>query len=318
MSETEKPETPTARPAMRRRLGTLVAVIVAAIVIAAAVAFSLSPDHSWMASIRDHDQDGYPDAEDAFPFDASEWNDTDSDGYGDNSDAFPDNATEWLDSDRDGVGDRSDDFPYDEDETMDSDGDGIGDNGDAFPSESSQWSDLDGDGYGDNLTGLRPDLFKYDPTEWNDTDGDGHGDNSDAYPEDPDRWELPTVTTPTATYSRQTINGGQKINIVSITRTDVPWDDIRVQLSDGTNFAEWDAVTADLDGGMAITAHYGSLSLGAILVFCNVTDLAGNGLVNGADFFTLTGPFSAGTTYTASLMYTVTSEMIGTGIYFTG
>ena len=35
---------------------------------------------------RDSDEDGYPDRNDDFPNDASEWNDADEDGLGDNSD----------------------------------------------------------------------------------------------------------------------------------------------------------------------------------------------------------------------------------------
>src|SRR4030066_1464005 len=57
-----------------------------------------------------------------------------------------------------------------------------------------------------------------------------------------------STTTPAATYSKTTATNGQKISILSITKTDVPWDDVKGQLSDGTNFAEWDTVTTDLDG----------------------------------------------------------------------
>lgn len=62
---------------------------------------------------KDTDGDGYPDNEDAFPNDNTEWSDTDKDGYGDNSDKFPTDKTEWLDTDRDTYGDNIDDFPTD-------------------------------------------------------------------------------------------------------------------------------------------------------------------------------------------------------------
>lgn len=64
--------------------------------------------------VVDTDGDGYPDDEDAFPDDVTEWSDLDGDGYGDtHSDAFINDASEWLDSDGDGVGNNSDAYPDD-------------------------------------------------------------------------------------------------------------------------------------------------------------------------------------------------------------
>ena len=64
----------------------------------------------------DSDNDRYYDYEDAFPYDATQWNDIDGDGYGDNPggnnpDAFPEDYREWVDSDGDGFGDNSDQCP---------------------------------------------------------------------------------------------------------------------------------------------------------------------------------------------------------------
>jgi len=131
-------------------------------------------------------------------------------------------------------------------------------------------------------------------------------------------------TTPTATYSKSPILNGQQINIVSITRADVSWDLIKVQLTDGTNFAEWDLDAADLDGGSAVTANYSTKATMTPLEVCLlVTDVGGNGLLSGTDYFKVftyggaTG-FSNGVTYTAVLIYTETGEKIGNGISFTG
>jgi hypothetical protein len=63
--------------------------------------------------VRDTDEDGVEDSEDAFPFDPNESVDSDDDGIGDGSDAFLFNSNEWADSDGDGVGDNADFFPYD-------------------------------------------------------------------------------------------------------------------------------------------------------------------------------------------------------------
>ncbi|MFY0656345.1 MAG: collagenase [Neptunomonas phycophila] len=187
----------------------------------------------------DSDGDGYPDDEDAFPNDPTEWEDTDGDGvgnngdvfpndpnewadsdedgYGDNSDAFPNDPTEWADSDGDGTGDNADAFPNDATETTDTDGDGVGDNADVFPNDSTEWADSDGDGYGDN-----GDAFPNDSTEWVDTDGDGYGDNSDAYPNDATKWEQDTstgggTTTPvTQPATAEKSSGGGSFGFLSI------------------------------------------------------------------------------------------------------
>lgn len=50
----------------------------------------------------DLDADGHDDQQDAFPDNASEWEDTDGDGHGDNSDAYPNDRTRWEDYPGDG------------------------------------------------------------------------------------------------------------------------------------------------------------------------------------------------------------------------
>ncbi|MCK5559980.1 MAG: right-handed parallel beta-helix repeat-containing protein, partial [Thermoplasmata archaeon] len=147
-------------------------------------------------AIDDYDGDGVVDAQDAFPYDPTQWADTDGDGLGDNQtgnnpdpdidndgvlnaqDLFPYNNNEWNDTDYDGIGDNSD---------PDIDGDGWLNGADAFPYNSTEWSDTDSDSIGDNtdpdidgdnvLNGL--DAFPYNNNEWNDTDSDNIGDNSD-------------------------------------------------------------------------------------------------------------------------------------------
>ena len=109
---------------------------------------------SYLATIKDSDNDDVVDSLDAFPFDSSEALDIDGDGIGNNAD---------LDDDGDGIEDGADAFPLDGTESLDSDGDGIGNNSDAdddndgiedgadvFPLDSSQWADEDGDGIGDH------------------------------------------------------------------------------------------------------------------------------------------------------------------------
>src|SRR3989339_2766 len=69
----------------------------------------------------DDDNDGYPDTEDVFSTNNSEWIDSDSDGTGNNAD---------TDDDNDGVLDEVDEMPIDYNETLDTDLDGIGNNAD--------------------------------------------------------------------------------------------------------------------------------------------------------------------------------------------
>ena len=149
---------------------------------------------------RDIDGDGYSDAGEPFPADATQWSDSDADGCGDNPagnnpDLFPDDSSQCGDRDGDGYGD----YP-------------VGENGDWFPDEITQWYDFDVDGYGDNFGNAswvfdrnqswpgtyveyahEPDLC---PTTYgqmdgettrgcSDTDGDGISDNLDAFPDDP-------------------------------------------------------------------------------------------------------------------------------------
>ena len=160
-------------------------------------------------SQKDTDGDGYNDAVDAFPYDATQYSDMDGDGYGDNAtgnnpDAFPTDATQWSDADGDGYGDNAsgnspDAFPFDPTQWSDTDGDGYGDNAsgnspDAWPADSTQWADSDGDGFGDNPSGTNGDAFPTDSTQWADSDGDGYGDNPagttpDVFPNDATQWE---------------------------------------------------------------------------------------------------------------------------------
>ncbi len=170
----------------------------------------------FISSFLDTDGDGYPDDEDDYPNDPTEWWDTDGDGVGDNADQN-DDGDEYYDDE--------DDFPRDPDEYIDTDGDGIGDNedldddddgildiNDALPLDDKDWLDYDLDGIGDSVdddddNDLVPDdrdAFPYDEYEHFDHDGDGKGnsvdldddgdgtpDEDDYYPLDGTRWEDP-------------------------------------------------------------------------------------------------------------------------------
>jgi len=131
-----------------------------------------------------------------------------------------------------------------------------------------------------------------------------------------------STQTPAATYQKNTIANGQKITIVSITKTDVPWDDVKIQMSDGTNIAEWSPTKAFQSSTLGHN-YSTSAALTGLTVCLWIYDVSGNGFVNGADFFTVftyggaTG-FTSDTQYSAVLLYEPSGERCGQAITFTG
>jgi flagellin-like protein len=129
-----------------------------------------------------------------------------------------------------------------------------------------------------------------------------------------------STQTPAATYQKTTITNGQKITIVSITKTDVPWDDVTIQVSDGTTIQAWTPTKATQMTTNAVALGAKALGTG-LTVSVNLTDVSGNGFVSGTDYFTIqatTGSFASTTQYTAVLLYEPSGERCGQPISFTG
>jgi len=131
-----------------------------------------------------------------------------------------------------------------------------------------------------------------------------------------------STQTPAIIYQKSTIANGQKITIVAITKTDVPWDDVKIQVSDGTNIAEWSPTMAFQS--TTVGHNYStSTALTGLTVCLWIYDLSGNGYASGTDFFTIftyggaTG-FSSSTQYSAVLLYEPSGERCGQPITFTG
>jgi len=126
--------------------------------------------------------------------------------------------------------------------------------------------------------------------------------------------------TPTSSLSKVTPapDYGVKYQFAPMSK-DTAWSDVSILISDGTNTVSWAPLTSDLDGG-ATVKYSGAMkefTAGGVQVWCNITDLAGNGYVNQGDFFTLTsgstapaGPFSSSTTYTVTVMYDPSSSKV--------
>jgi len=173
---------------------------------------------AYSSQYADQDADGYGDAVGGFQADvcpevagnstedAFGCLDTDGDGWSDAVDMFPNDATQQLDGDMDGYGDsitgNSPDscpglFGLSSEQRFgcpDSDGDGWDDILDMFSEDARFWSDLDEDGHpdqqGTNLTDDCPEVAgdsSKDLIGCPDSDGDGWSDEGDTFPMDASR-----------------------------------------------------------------------------------------------------------------------------------
>jgi flagellin-like protein len=114
-----------------------------------------------------------------------------------------------------------------------------------------------------------------------------------------------STQTPTSSLTKSTVSSGVKLTFAPVS-VDTQWDDITLLLSDGTNTVQWSPATASLDNATTSKQLCGAQTLTSLSVYCNVTDLAGNGYVNQGDYIVLTtggGSFSAATTYTCTIMH---------------
>jgi hypothetical protein len=93
---------------MDRKVLAVIVLLIISIVIAASFLYVDPLNDPGDDEPLDSDSDGYPDAEDEFPYDPEEWMDSDGDGTGDNSDAFPEDPNEYKDEDEDGIGSLTD------------------------------------------------------------------------------------------------------------------------------------------------------------------------------------------------------------------
>lgn len=107
---------------------------------------------------------------------------------------------------------------------------------------------------------------------------------------------------------------GYKFAMTGPTQT-VTWTDFSVIMQTGADSQTWDnALQTSLTGSGVQTQQLGAKALGAGgSFFVNVTDLGGNGAIDNGDYFTITGPFASGTSYTVLLLYEPTKgKMVDT------
>lgn len=81
------------------------------------------------------------------------------------------------------------------------------------------------------------------------------------------------------------------------------WDDITIVLSDMSSIVSWSPDSSALEGAPPCILEFLPMGLGAMTVFCNVTDSTGDGLVGAGDYFTLSTGSSP--TFSATITYNV-------------
>ncbi len=119
--------------------------------------------------------------------------------------------------------------------------------------------------------------------------------------------------TPSATLDKESISGGALLTLVAITRQDILWEDVQIQISDGLNTVGWSphAPECVLDSGTSkyVGEH---IVLGAVEVWLDITDYAAVSYLGVGDYFTIAraSAYQWDTTsmYTVNLMYEPTRE----------
>jgi len=96
---------------------------------------------------------------------------------------------------------------------------------------------------------------------------------------------------PSAVMVSTDIDNGVKLTISSISKS-VAWVNTAIVLFDQTDSGNWTPTGHGLTNppgeSGAKTEELGSNVLGSVTIWCNVTDLDGNGIVSPGDYFTLT------------------------------
>ncbi len=118
-----------------------------------------------------------------------------------------------------------------------------------------------------------------------------------------------TVTTD---LSMVTESGGYRFTFGAFT-SQTEWSDIAIVLSDIESSVSWNPTTSDMKGVSPVVFEFGPTMLGNIAVFCNVTDMDGDGSVDEGDFFTIhTGSeavFASGVEYTVLIVHETTGTL---------
>lgn len=127
--------------------------------------------------------------------------------------------------------------------------------------------------------------------------------------------------TPTSALSRGYVTNGVKFTIVVVSSSSVYWADLRITLMDSHELVSWSPQLNDLESGFGSGLEFPAVSLGSLMVTCKMYDVAGNGIADPGDYFTLTTEvpptFSSATTYQVAIVFEPTGSTM-TSSSFTG
>ncbi len=118
------------------------------------------------------------------------------------------------------------------------------------------------------------------------------------------------------------IPGGVMITVLTVTRADVPWDDVTMTLTTGASSVNWRPSATEFVGDTGTSIYCGgSETLVGAQLWLNITDSSGNGYIGWDDYLTVTADSAglADTTsqYTLTLVYEVTGgEIASTNFHF--
>ncbi len=92
---------------------------------------------------------------------------------------------------------------------------------------------------------------------------------------------------PTSTLTMTPLNYGWNFTFGPVTR-DTHWNEVELVLNDSASIVSITMRTDDLDNGFRSRVLFADIAFGPAMVFCNVTDLQGNGWVDNGDYFAFT------------------------------
>lgn len=122
------------------------------------------------------------------------------------------------------------------------------------------------------------------------------------------------METPLMVVSRQPVEHGQEFSVVSISK-ETTWSDLEIMITDGTSSSSWTPSASTLDDGGVQTASLGQVSLGSLVLWCNVTDIEGNGVIDKDDSITVSSgsssSFSPDTTYQVLFLWEPAAATMG-------